>query len=155
MWKRSKKAERLPWYRSRNYKGDLTESVKRELDTFRSQEKHPAVRYKDLPEEAQHYISRLELEVYDDKQQRLAGSCLLVSAIGLGSIILMYLGYHEATAWKYLGGLILLILPWPIYVREWRKNAENFLPRDAPNLPTDEALRVEWEIEYLARRRGL
>jgi exonuclease I len=31
MWKRKRKAEWLPWYRARNYKGDLTEAEKRQL----------------------------------------------------------------------------------------------------------------------------
>jgi hypothetical protein len=42
MFRRKKKQpEHLPWYRARNYKGNLTEAEKRQLDFFRMQEKHP------------------------------------------------------------------------------------------------------------------
>ena len=41
MWRRKRKAEWLPWYQARSYKGDLTEAEKRELDAFRMQPKHP------------------------------------------------------------------------------------------------------------------
>ena len=37
MWKRKRKSEWLPWYRAPDYKGDLTEAQKRELDAFRMQ----------------------------------------------------------------------------------------------------------------------
>jgi exonuclease I len=57
MWKRKRKAEEwLPWYRARNYKGDLTEAEKRQFDAFRMQPKHPADH--DLPEEVRNYIIR-------------------------------------------------------------------------------------------------
>ena len=48
MWKR--KREWLPWYRARNYEGDLTEAEKRQLDAFRMQPSHPAAKFDDLPE---------------------------------------------------------------------------------------------------------
>jgi hypothetical protein len=52
----------VPWYRRRDYKGNLTEDEKRELDHFRwlAQQpggKHPADH--DLPEEVDLYISKL------------------------------------------------------------------------------------------------
>jgi exonuclease I len=38
MFRRKKKQpEHLPWYRARNYKGNLTEDEKRQLDFFRMQ----------------------------------------------------------------------------------------------------------------------
>jgi len=63
--KRKGKPEWLPWYRSRNYKGDMTETEKRQLDAFRAQPKHPATRTEDLPEEVRDYINGIELELYD------------------------------------------------------------------------------------------
>ena len=73
MWKRKRKAEWLPWYRARNYKGDLTEAEKRQFDAFRMQPKHPAAQEDDLPEEVQSYIGRIEMELYDKKQEGARG----------------------------------------------------------------------------------
>jgi hypothetical protein len=40
------------------------------------------------------------------------------------------------------------------YPVKWRKNADEFLPRGgAPVSRTDEALRTEWELEYLVSKR--
>lgn len=74
MWKRTRKAERVPWYRSRDPKGhiitgNIPEAVKRELDAFRMQPKHPAAQEDDLPEEVRDYIGQLEMELYDKKQE--------------------------------------------------------------------------------------
>src|SRR4051812_48997209 len=90
MWKNKRKAEWLPWYRARNYKGDLTEAEKRELDALRMQPKHPAVEANNLPEEVQSYLNKKELELYDKKQDSAAGRALILSAIGAA---LLYLNY--------------------------------------------------------------
>jgi hypothetical protein len=60
-WRKRNKKEPLPWYRAPNYKGNLAEDEKRELDSFRHQAKghgvmHPAATYSDLPEEVGSYI---------------------------------------------------------------------------------------------------
>jgi len=47
MAKRKRIAEWLPWYRGRNYKGDLTEAEKHQLDALRMQPTHPAARWED------------------------------------------------------------------------------------------------------------
>jgi exonuclease I len=36
--RKKKRKELLPWYRARNYKENLTENEKRELDSFRHRE---------------------------------------------------------------------------------------------------------------------
>jgi hypothetical protein len=38
--RKKKPAECLPWYRARDYKGDLTENEKRQLDLFRMRKEH-------------------------------------------------------------------------------------------------------------------
>ena len=81
MWKRKRKTKALPWYRARNYKGKMTEAQKRELDSFRAQEPHPAADYDSLPTEVQHYINRLEVEIYDNKQRQIAARALFVSGV--------------------------------------------------------------------------
>src|SRR5215213_9302385 len=87
MWNRKRKAEWLPWYRAPNYDGDLTEAEKRELDAFRMQPKHPAARIYELPGEVQSYISKIEIELYDQKQERAAGRALVLSASGAAAVV--------------------------------------------------------------------
>jgi hypothetical protein len=70
-WKAEANQERLPWYRAKNYKGKMSEKQKCSLDAVRLQNKHPAATYADLRPEVQNYISSLEIEVYDAKQQEL------------------------------------------------------------------------------------
>ena len=62
--KKKQPAEPLSWYRARGYKGNLTEHEKRQLDSFRMQEHHPAATCESLPEEVQSYIGGLELEAW-------------------------------------------------------------------------------------------
>jgi hypothetical protein len=71
------KSEWVPWYRARNYKGNLTEAEKRQFDAFRMQPRHPAATYDDLPEEVQNYIGRIEIELYDKKQEGAAGTAFV------------------------------------------------------------------------------
>jgi hypothetical protein len=59
MFRRQKVTERLPWYRERGYKGNLTENDKRKLDSFRLQDPHPAATHDNLPDEVFAYISSL------------------------------------------------------------------------------------------------
>jgi hypothetical protein len=154
MWKRKRKTEFLPWYRAPGYKGNLTEAQKRELDSFRAQETHPAANYDSLPTEAQHYINRLELQIYDDKQQQIAGAALVVMAFGALTLYLTYFGAPEPTAWRYVAGGLCLVVPWFVYSYYWKKNAKAFMPEEPyAASPTDEGLRLEWEIEYLSHRR--
>jgi hypothetical protein len=149
-----RKAEWLPWYRARNYKGNLTEDEKRHLDAFRMQPKHPAAAFDDLPEEVQSYISRLELDLYDKKQDGAVAQAFVVSAIGAGMLLLNYKTcFASPTIWTNLGGILLLISPWFVYRYRWHKNAEKFTPRDAPGRPTEEGIRLEWELNYIARVR--
>ena len=123
MFRRKKKqSEHLPWYRARNYKGNLTEAEKRQLDFFRTQEKHPAADYDSLPEEVKRYIGSLEMEVYDNKQQALALQTLVVSGVGGYFFIRFILGYEEGSFLSYLWSISLLILPWLWYRMKWKRN---------------------------------
>ena len=154
MWKRKRKTEFLPWYRAKGYKGNLTEAQKRELDSFRAQESHPASSYGKLPVEVQNYIGRLEMQIYDSKQEKLGIGALIVSMFSALTLYQMYFGFPEATTWRYVVSGLGLVVPWIVYRYYWKKNAEAFLP-DEPYaaFPTDEGLRFEWEIEYLSMRR--
>ena len=69
-WFRKRKEDNVAWYRHQNYKGDLSEELKRELDSIRWPAEpgpHPAAKFQDLPEEVQEYIVHLEFEVEDSK----------------------------------------------------------------------------------------
>ncbi|MGO7266133.1 hypothetical protein [Rhizobium johnstonii] len=152
-WKRKQKTEWLPWYRVPGYKGKVSEAEKLQLDAFRMQERHPAASHSDLPEEVCSYISRLEMENYDIKQQRAATGPMLTSLLGAAILGVSHFGVHiqpTDSIWPYGLGSILLIAPWFIYSREWQRNADQFLPpqHGGPNL-TDENIKQEWELEYL------
>jgi hypothetical protein len=156
MRKRKGKAEWLPWYRARNYDGDPTEAEKRQLDAFRMQPRHPAARWDDLPEEVRDYISGIELELYDHKQQEAAGRAFFSSGIGAVLLFLTYKGWLDVpTIWTYLASVLLLVFPWFFYSHQWKKNAEEFLPSGAPYNATEERIRKEWELNYIVDiRRG-
>jgi hypothetical protein len=147
------KKEWVPWYRARNYKGDLTEAEKRQLDAFRMQPGHPAATFDDLPEEVRNYISRIGVELYDRKQEGAVGRAFVLSAIGAALLFLNYKGYSVAPAiWSNIGAMLLLVAPWPVYWYEWRKNAEEFLPTATGAPPRiEEGIRQEWELNYLCR----
>ena len=156
MWKR--KTERLPWYRAGDPKshiiiGNIPEAVKRQLDAFRMQPKHPAAHQDDLPEEVQSYIGSIEMELYDKKQEAAVTQAMFGSVVGAGLLFANYKGWLPSISsfWSYVGAVLLLVVPWIWYWREWHKNAEEFTPEDYH--PTDEAIRREWEIKYLARSR--
>lgn len=151
---RKRKAEWLPWYRVKNYAGDLTESEKRQLDAFRTQPKHPAAQIHELPEEVQDYINCMELELYDFRQERITASAVLTSVAGTALIALNYVGCLGTTVWAYFGGAVLLTVPWVFYVRDWRKNASDFVivEGDAPN-SANEAIRKQWELNRIVEGR--
>ena len=87
MWRRRKSTERPPWYRARGYKGKLTEAEKRELDAFRARPRHPAFEHGDLPEHVEMYISGLEVEADELKQERATCRAIVFS---LGGAVLLY-----------------------------------------------------------------
>jgi len=152
MWTR--KPEWLPWYRARNYKGNLTEAEKRQLDAFRTQPKHPAATFDDLPEEVQSYLSGIQLELYEKKQEGVAGRAFLYSAIGAGLLFLNYKSCFAAPdIWVNLGAALLLVFSWFAYWRQWHKNAEDFHPKGVPWRATEEGIRKEWELSYIAWSR--
>ncbi|WP_139793307.1 hypothetical protein [Ensifer aridi] len=155
MWWRSKQPlEQVPWYRAPGYKGNLTEAEKRQLDAFRMQEQHPSARYIDLPNEVQSYISAVQIELYDLKQSGAASRAMLATALGAAVLYASYFGIGPTEShWPYLAGLALLIAPWFFYRSEWRRNADEFLPRD-PSAPTstDELIKREWELDFMSER---
>lgn len=149
------KKEWLPWYRRKGYKGNLTEEEKRILDSLRMKEPHPAARYEQLPDEAQRYINRLEVELYDKKQESAAGKAFLLTGVAVFPIWFGYKGYGDSSPlFSYLLGSVLLIVAWVGYRWEWKKNADEFMPKeeDTPNT-TDEELRYEWELVHIVRHK--
>lgn len=150
--RKKKQKEPLPWYRERNYKGNLTEDEKRELDFFRHREKsqgikHPAASYDDLPEEVGSYIAKLQIENYDHTQERLVGRCFIGSAIG-ALILASYFGWvpQRDSTLMFIYGAVLLVAPWIYYPIKWRRNADEFSDRGG------EAIRKEWELDYIVNK---
>jgi hypothetical protein len=125
----------------------MSENHKRLLDQIRMRGDHPAATYADLPEEAQGYVNRLELEIYDSKQQRLAQSSLFLCAVG---IYLLYQWYKSDDMSYLVFGLILSIAPWIYYRFRWKQNADEFIPKANPTRSADEAMQEEWDINYLS-----
>ncbi|MGO7306897.1 hypothetical protein ACCS91_23690 [Rhizobium ruizarguesonis] len=129
---------------------------KRQLDAFRMQERHPAATVGDLPEEVRLYIARLELENYDFKQEQAVGGNTIASLLGAVTLGVCYFGVHIQpvdSIWLYFIGLFLMISPWFHYRWAWNRNADALFPQrhGGPNL-TDENIRKEWELEFLASR---
>jgi hypothetical protein len=149
-----RKREWLPWYRAHNYKGDLTEAEKRQLDAFRTQPTHPAARLDQLPEEVREYIGRIELELYERKEQEIG----LMGLFGLFGAVLIVLQYFAASVltsidWRYVGGALLLGAAWFFFKRRWDKNGSaSPFGLDARDR-TDEAIRREWELNYITESR--
>jgi hypothetical protein len=145
-----RKAEWVPWYRERSYKGNLSEAEKRQLDAFRTQPKHPAATFDDLPEEVQSYLSGIQLELYDKKQESVADRAFFFSAIAGGLLFLNYKScFPTPDVWTNAGAVLLLLFAWFQYWRQWGKNAEEFTPAGATWRPTEEGIRREWELNYL------
>jgi hypothetical protein len=154
MWKRKHKVgEWLPWYRVRNYKGNLTEAEKRQFDAFRMQPKHPAAQLHDLPEEVQSYINLIECKLYEHKQEGLALQAMVASATGAALLFLNYKSCFPPTIWSNLGGVLLLVWPWFFYRRQRNKNHEEHMPSSDSDVPwsSDEGFRQQWELNYLVR----
>jgi hypothetical protein len=155
MFRRKEKSiERLPWYRARGYKGDLTESEKRQLDSFRMRKEHPAASYDSLPKEVRMCMSKLELQIYDRTQESLVRGCFAVSCIGFFLFARYFFGYAEGSLLEYAGSFSLLVVPWAYYAIRWRRNADELLPPGDYRSRTAEALRMEWELEYIADKRS-
>lgn len=150
--------EWVPWYRRKEYKGNLTEEEKRHLDSFRLEEKHPAVAVEDLPEEVLGYLSELEIAVYDAKQEGGATKAFVVTGIGALVIFLAYreLGWLSPLVGYVIGGAIIAFA-WVNYSREWKKNADDlWMKQEGKGVPfsrTEEKLQEYWELDAISRFR--
>ena len=151
-------SEWMPWYRRKEYKGNLTEEEKAYLDSFRLEEKHPAVAFEDLPEEVQGYVTELELIAYDAKQDGVVTKAFVLTAIG---VLVIYLAYREL-GWLfpllgYVVGGAVIAFAWVNYSREWKKNADGFWIEQAgervPYSRTEEKLQEYWELDAISRFR--
>ena len=152
--RKKKPIERLPWYRARNYRGDLTENEKRQLDSFRMRREHPAASYDTLPGEVKVYIGELTLEIYDTKQERLRVACSVVSGASAFFLARYAFGYAEGSLFEYSLSLGMLIFPWIYYRIKWRKNADEYLPPGEAVFTVNEALRKNWELAYIVNKRS-
>jgi len=155
----AKEDEWMPWYRRKEYKGNLTEEEKRYLDSFRLEEKHPAAAYEDLPEEVQEYLSELSLAVYDLKQDGAANKAFALTSLGAFWIFVGYqeIGWLSPLLGYVLGGLTITFA-WINHSREWKKNADGFgrIKQEGRGVPfsrTQEKLQEYWELDAIDRFR--
>ena len=155
-WRKKQQEEQTPWYRRRRYTGNLTEDEKRELDALRwsAQQpggKHPAAEYSDLPEEVQSYISKLEIELHDERGTVLMGRVLVASGIG-AFIVASYFGRsvpsNHGSTLSLLGGLVFVVFAWFYYFWEEKKLRNEFWAGGA-----SERIRSEWELEYVVSKK--
>jgi len=144
----------VPWYRRKDYKGELSEEDKRILDSFRLKEKHPSTCYEDLPDDVQSYINRIELELFDKKQESAAGKAFALTCIAVFLIYLAFIGQVYSSIFAYLSGAGIIFFAWFQYRRAWTKNANDLFPKEdgAPN-QSEQGIQAEWEFDYLVRLR--
>jgi hypothetical protein len=100
------------------------------------------------------YMSKLELQLYDKTQEGLARGCFVVSGIGAFLFARYFFGYAEGSLLEYTGSISLLVVPWIYYSIRWKRNADEFLPPGDFGSRTAEALRMEWELKYIADKRS-
>jgi hypothetical protein len=63
-------------------------------------------------------------------------------------------GSKKVHCWSIPGSVSLLVVPWIYYPIRWRRNADGFLPPGDFRSRTAEALRMEWELRYIADKRS-
>lgn len=154
----AKQVEWVPWYRRKDCKITLTEDEKRHLDSFRLGERHPAVDWDELPEEAQSYVGQLELDIYDAKQDAVVGRAFVLTFFGAFILFLAYhdLSWFDPVVTYFIGGVVI-VYAWVNCRREHKKNADGLFPEylgnGAPFSPTHEGLQAHWESLELTRYR--
>ena len=143
-WRKKNQEDQIPWYRRRDYKGDLTEDEKRELDHFRwlAQQpggKHPADH--DLPEEVIDYISKLKVELHDARETLLMGRVLIPGGFGVFILWLGFFGEKPVSLTGFLFGVSLIVGSSLYYFREHKKLKDQLKDYDG--------IRKEWELNYI------
>ena len=151
--------EWVPWYRRKEYKGNLTEEEKRHIDSFRLSEKNPAVAVEDLPEEVLGYLTELELAVYDKKQEGVANLAFVQTGIGALVIFLAYVEFGLLSPLVgYAIGCSIIAWAWLNYFRKWKANADAlWIEQEGEGVPfsrTEEKLQEYWESDAISRFRN-
>ncbi|MCZ4272296.1 hypothetical protein [Maritalea porphyrae] len=143
-----KEIEKLPWYRSKKYKGNLTENQKRQLDGFRMQEKHPATDPDSLPGDVQSYINSLEFDLIELKRDSSFYGAIAATVFAIALAYYYYLGngyFHTFVGYAFSIGLI--VFAWWQHHKKNKALLEELTPSDSYD-PTAEAIKREWEITY-------
>jgi hypothetical protein len=105
-----------------------------------------------LPEEVQSYISKIEIEFYDQIQGSLAVSCMLVSVFGLVLILNYFdwMPFRPQSTIALVLGAVFLCWPWVHYYFKWKRNADQYLDLHRAG----EGIRSEWEVNYVVDRKS-
>jgi len=152
-WRKKNREDQVPWYRRRDYKGNLREDEKRELDHFRWLAQQPGGKHPsdyDLPKEVTDYISKLEFELHDARGTLLMGQVLFASGLGV-LILASFFGWnwfpvnHDGSALALLLGVLFIVVPWIFYFREQKKLGDRLFDFDGG--------RTEWEQHYVVSKR--
>lgn len=145
-------AEWMPWYRRKGYKGDLSEAEKRVLDAVRLKDRHPATSGETLPEDVRGYIERLQLELYERKQEIITSKGLILFFLVLSVVYATYelQTFPPLLGYPFAAGLLFYAIL--AYRREWSANEAELFPRakGAPDA-TDQGIQQAWELNHIVR----
>ena len=148
-------SEWKPWYRRKDYKGNLTEDQKRYLDSFRSGKPHPATPFEDLPDEVQSRLIELEEQL---KEQQDATSLLTMLVWFSLSSYAFYSGYNDydglTSVASYCFALFVIFILYKSYkaylYRHKHHNWYGDTDKGEPFSSTDESLQRHWEVNPLS-----
>ena len=148
-------SEWKPWYRRKDYKGNLTEDQKRYLDSFRNGEPHPATPFGDLPDEVQSRLMELELDLKEQQDSASVVTTLVWSALGCYSVYEGYIGDFGVVSFFYYScALICIAMGYRTYQnyssRHEHHNWYGDTGKGEPFSSTDESLQRHWEINALS-----
>ena len=148
-------SEWKPWYRRKDYKGNLTEDQKRYLDSFRNGEPHPATPFEDLPDEVQSRLMELELDLKEQQDSASVVTTLVWSALCCYSVYEGYVGDFGVVSFSYYCcALICIAMGYRTYQtyssRHEHHNWYGDTNKGEPFSSTDESLQRHWEINALS-----
>ena len=149
-WFRKRSGDDVAWYRHRNYKGDLNEDEKMELDSIRWQAKsqrHPSAKIEDLPNEVVDYISDLEFECMRSRKSPHEWTVLIAFSLFVYCILS---GFEIIEAIEYSEKVWILL---PISIIFFCNGFYNINKLDNFDFQSDQKLMEKWELDYIIFKR--
>jgi hypothetical protein len=149
-WFRKRSGDDAAWYRHRNYKGNLTEDEKMELDSIRWQAKsgiHPAAKIDELPDEVIDYISDLENEALEYRKLPHEWAFIIAFCLFIYCILS---GFELIKDIEYLPNIWILLLISIIFLANSFYNINKL---DNLDFKSDKKLMEKWELDYIIFKR--